>query len=127
MITNLFVNLPICFPYWCRTLSFASPTSACPVYYNQFNWLNAKRSFNEAVIFSELRLIITKLKVLNIVLTNQKVLFKVDVIILKDVVTPDQLRKFRKGNKKFSTKPILLWPPSLEIDDLNELIRVIRY
>ncbi|XP_026737530.1 pyruvate kinase-like isoform X2 [Trichoplusia ni] len=49
---------------------------------------------------------------------------RVDVIILKDVATSDQLRQFRKGNKKFSSKPILFWPTSLEIDDLNELIRM---
>uniref|UniRef100_A0A2H1V661 SFRICE_033455 n=1 Tax=Spodoptera frugiperda TaxID=7108 RepID=A0A2H1V661_SPOFR len=49
---------------------------------------------------------------------------RVDIIILKDVTSTDQLREFKKQNKKLSSMTILLWPPYLGIVDLNELIKI---
>ncbi|XP_022825613.1 pyruvate kinase-like [Spodoptera litura] len=49
---------------------------------------------------------------------------RVDIIILKDVTSTNQLREFKKQNKKLSSMTILLWPPSLGIVDLNELIKI---
>ncbi|PZC86606.1 hypothetical protein B5X24_HaOG206167 [Helicoverpa armigera] len=48
---------------------------------------------------------------------------RVDIIILKDIMTTDELRTFKKRNDKFSSLPILFWPPTLKIEDLNELIK----
>uniref|UniRef100_A0A2A4JEA5 Pyruvate kinase C-terminal domain-containing protein n=1 Tax=Heliothis virescens TaxID=7102 RepID=A0A2A4JEA5_HELVI len=48
---------------------------------------------------------------------------RVDIIILKDIMTTDELRTFKKRNDKFSSSPILFWPSTLKIEDLNELIK----
>ncbi|KAF9407311.1 hypothetical protein HW555_012616, partial [Spodoptera exigua] len=48
---------------------------------------------------------------------------RVDIIILKDVTSTNQLYEFKKQNKKLSSMAILFWPPLLGILDLHELIK----
>lgn len=36
----------------------------------------------------------------------------------------NQLRQFKKKNKKISSRPILFWPPTLELKDLGQIIKV---
>ncbi|KAH9640421.1 hypothetical protein HF086_018087 [Spodoptera exigua] len=49
---------------------------------------------------------------------------RVDIIILKDVTSTNQLYEFKKQNKKLSSMAILFWPPLLGILDLHELIKI---
>ncbi|KAJ8727534.1 hypothetical protein PYW07_001653 [Mythimna separata] len=49
---------------------------------------------------------------------------RVDIIILKDVTSIEQLRQFKKDNIKTASMPILFWPPTLKLKDLNQIIKI---
>ncbi|KAJ8733333.1 hypothetical protein PYW08_001631 [Mythimna loreyi] len=49
---------------------------------------------------------------------------RVDIILLKDVTSINQLREFKKNNTKLASIPILFWPTTLRLKELNQIIKI---